>query len=443
MKILVIDDDEEILESIESVLVPENYMPVLRKNSNDIIKLLKKGIRIVVLDVSLQIENGIQILKNIVKFNPNIKVIMISGTSDIEIAVKAIKTGAYDFIEKPFSRSKFLVTISNAAKIIQAEEAGIRVKNSLKCQYNIIGNSVKIEQVKQEIEKIAPKNISVLINGENGTGKELVAGLIHFSSGRYSGPYVKINCAALPANLVESELFGYKKGAFTGAEKNKTGLFEQAHKGTIFLDEICEMDIKLQAKLLRVLQEKEIKPLGDTNPISIDVRIICATNRNIHDEIRKGNFRQDLYYRIAEYEMNVPPLRERREDIKTLAEYFINKFCNENNVKLKTLSEQALDKLTRFDYPGNIRELKNIIFRGIINSEDLTLTEHDFDLNQVSGRQNIFETKLPLKEMKKELEKKYIQTQIKLHNNDLKQCAKTLDIHINNFYRKLNELDIN
>ncbi|WP_459892960.1 sigma-54-dependent transcriptional regulator, partial [Desulfothermus okinawensis] len=366
-KILIVDDDSSIVDVLDIALENEGYKTFKASNIKDGKRLLLSNIMdLVVLDIKLGNENGLDLLKFISKELPHLPVLMITAFADPKTAVKAMKLGAKDYIPKPFDIEEFLLVVKKTIEKSRLEEENIWLKKELKNKYGqIIGNSRKMQDIFTLINKIAPTNINVLITGESGTGKELIARAIHENSNRKDYPFVAINCGGVPDELVESELFGYRKGAFTGAVQSKKGLLQKAHKGTFLLDEVGEISQNIQIKLLRCIQDGTFIPLGSLEEIKVDVRFIGATNRDIEEEVSKGTFREDLFYRLSGMILHVPPLREREEDILLLAEHFLKKFSKEQNKNIKGFSKEAQKKLMSYEYPGNVRELENLIERAV------------------------------------------------------------------------------
>jgi DNA-binding NtrC family response regulator len=366
-KILVIDDQKSIRNTLKDVLEYEHHEVSLAENGLQGLEQFETGKHEVVLcDIKMPEMDGIEVLDKIVKSNPDVPVIMISGHGNIDTAVEAIKKGAYDFIEKPLDLNRLLVTIRNAVEKKELVAETKVLKKQVSKTWEMIGESPAIMKVKEMIEKVAPTDARVLITGSNGTGKELVARWLHEKSGRAAMPFVEVNCAAIPSELIESELFGHEKGAFTSAIKQRKGKFEQADGGTIFLDEIGDMSLAAQAKVLRALQEHIISRVGSDKDIRIDVRVLAATNKNLQEEIKKGTFREDLYHRLSVILVHVPSLNDRKEDIPLLADYFINRICDELHMPLKSLDASAIEALTKINWTGNIREFRNVIERLII-----------------------------------------------------------------------------
>jgi len=368
-QILVVDDEERIRQSLNGVLKDEGYEVLEAKDGIQALKQIENDPPdAVLLDIWMPGMDGMETLERIRAQIPNLPVIMISGHANIELAVKATKLGAYDFIEKPLSLEKVLLTVNHALVFSKLEQENRALRQEIQGKHEIVGNSPEILQVKEQIKIVAPTNGWVLITGENGTGKELVAREIHQLSLRADKTFVEVNCAAIPEELIESELFGHEKGSFTGALTKRRGKFDLANDGTLFLDEIADMSLKTQAKILRILQEQKFERVGGTEMIYVDVRVVAATNRDLKEEIQKGKFREDLYYRLNVIPMVVPPLRERRTDIPLLVEHFVAEFCLENHREMKKISPEAMDLLISYPWPGNVRELRNVIERVVIMS---------------------------------------------------------------------------
>ncbi len=454
LSILVVDDEENIRDLLQDILEDEGYYV---KTADSITtakdRLSEEDFDIVFLDVWLPDGEGIDLIPYIKKLNPVTKIIMISGHANIPIAVKAIKEGAFDFLEKPISTETIFAVIEKAQKEIQLQKEYIYLKEKATEDIQIIGESPQIQDLKEKIRKVAKTNAWVMILGENGTGKELVAKSIHYLSDRKDKPFVDINCAAIPDELFEAELFGYEKGAFTGAESRKLGKLEIADGGTLFLDEVADMSLSAQAKLLRVLEEKEFTRLGGNKKIKVDIRVLSATNKNIEEEVKKGNFRQDLAYRLAVVPLHVPPLRERDGDIILLAEYFLQKFATENKVEKPELSEEVKELLLKYSWPGNIRELKNLmerlcIFAGgrVITPDDLPDYIKSNQKKTVSNIENVEDCLpiqiKPLKEFREEAEKRLIEKAIQQYDHNLKEVAKILHVDLSSLYRKMKQYNL-
>ncbi len=373
-KILVIDDEQAIRKSLREILEYEKYeVEEAKSGIEGIEKIQATQYDIVLCDIKMPQMDGIETLEKIMEFNPEIPVVMITGHGSVETAVEALKKGAYDFIEKPLDMNRLLVSVRNAGekKILVKETKKLRRK--INKAYSIVGESKEITAVKDMIDRVAPTDARVMITGENGTGKELVARWLHEKSNRADKPFIEVNCAAIPSELIESELFGHEKGAFTSAHKKRDGKFQLAHTGTIFLDEIGDMSLAAQAKVLRVLEENKISPVGSNKLVSIDVRVIAATNKNLKEEIKKGNFREDLYHRLSVIIIKMPSLKERKDDIPLLAKHFIKLISSEYNIPAKKISPQAMEELKKLRWTGNIREFRNVIERlMILAGEEIT-----------------------------------------------------------------------
>ena len=376
-RILVIDDERSIRNTLKDILEFEKYHVELAEDGYQAIELLKTtDFDVILCDIKMPGMDGIEVLQKIEEMKPDIPVVMISGHGNIDTAVESIKKGAFDFIEKPLDLNRLLITLRNAMdKSTLITETKVLRKKAGK-QIDIIGTSASIQKVIDMVDRVAPTDARVLITGSNGTGKELVARQLHEKSNRSEGPFIEVNCAAIPSELIESELFGHEKGAFTSAIKQRKGKFEQATGGTIFLDEIGDMSLSAQAKVLRVLQESIISRVGGDLPIKVDVRIIAATNKNLKHEIENNNFREDLYHRLSVILIHVPDLNDRIEDIPLLCQYFIDLVCTEYGIPQKSIEDDAIAELQNIRWTGNIREFRNVIERLIILC-DRTITMED------------------------------------------------------------------
>jgi len=366
-KILVIDDERAIRNTLKDILEYEKYQVELAANSNLALEMVKNNeFDIILCDIKMPEMDGLELLPHLLKVQPDTPIVMISGHGNIDTAVEAIKKGAYDFIEKPLDLNRLLITIRNAMdkSTLVLETKTLRKKVEQK--YQIVGQSAAIASILEMTDKVAPTDARVLITGANGSGKELIARRLHDLSNRSNGPFIEVNCAAIPSELIESELFGHEKGAFTSAIKQRKGKFEQAEDGTLFLDEIGDMSLSAQAKVLRALQENVITRVGGDKAIKVNVRVVAATNKNIQQEISSGRFREDLYHRISVILIQVPSLNERLEDIPVLGKYFVDQICSEYGIPQKTLSPGAIEELQKINWTGNIREFRNVIERLII-----------------------------------------------------------------------------
>jgi len=382
--VLVVDDDLAHRTMLKTLLSGWGY-GIFEADDGDtaIEKVREQGFDLILMDIRMMRISGIEALYEIKAINPAIPVIIMTAFSSVESAVEALKRGAYDYLTKPLDFDELQIIIERAMEHLHLREENRRLKENLGVRFdrqNIIGRSDAMEKLMETIAQVAPSDATVLLTGESGTGKELIAGAIHFNSLRKGEHFVKINCAAITETLLESELFGHEKGSFTGAERRKEGKFRQADGGSIFLDEVSEMSLAMQVKLLRVLQEREIVRVGGEEVIKIDVRVIAATNRNLIEEVEKGNFREDLFYRLNVVSLNMPSLRERREDIPLLVQHFLTLFAKKNHKDIKGLTPQAMDSLLKYDWPGNIREVMNMIERAVVLSRAEYLDEEDLSL---------------------------------------------------------------
>ncbi|MEW6066715.1 MAG: sigma-54 dependent transcriptional regulator [Nitrospirota bacterium] len=439
--VLIVDDEEGIRESLSGILEDEEYEVLTSSSGEEAIKVLKEqNPDLILLDVWLPGIDGIQVLKEVKDMKPDLPVVMISGHGNIELAVKATKMGAYDFLEKPLSLERVLLTVRRAfeRKILEMENRAL--KHDLTKKWRFIGNSHKIKQLREQIEMAAQSSSRVLILGESGSGKELVARLLHDKSNRADKPFIEMNCAAIPQELIESELLGHEKGSFTGAFERKKGKFELADGGTLFLDEIGDMSLSTQSKVLRVLETQEFQRVGGSKNIKVDVRIISATNKDLKDEVKKGTFREDLLYRLNVIPIVIPPLRERKEDIPVLVEYFLDYFAREYGKKPKKITPEALKTFEIYDWPGNIRELKNVIERLVIMAPADLITPEDIAIEE-SARSDYYSIKT-LREARELFEKDFIIRKLEENNWNISKTAELLDIERSNLHRKIKAYDI-
>ena len=440
--ILVIDDEKNILSSLKTALSLEGFSAVVAGSGEvGLEKLEEETIDLVLLDVKLPGIDGIEVLKRIRRRKPHLHVVMMSGHGTIQTAMEAVKLGAIDFIEKPLSTERLVLTIRNALRLEKLEQENIELRAEWDKQFRIVGSSPQLAKVLEQINITGPTQSRVLILGENGTGKELVARAIHEAGPRASRAFVKVNCAAIPSELIESELFGHVKGAFTGASSARKGKFELADGGTIFLDEIGDMKLEMQSKLLRVLQEGEFERVGGENTISVDVRVISATNRDLEKMVNEGVFRQDLYYRLAVIPIAVPPLREHADDIPELVEYFCARICQENNRSPVSLSEDAISLLKSYSWPGNVRELQNIIERLVIMNREEIIDRSDVEAAlpqtlQIPGEQTVPDDK-PLKEVVSDFERLVIEQSLRRNAGHVSRTAKQLGLERSHLYKKM------
>jgi two-component system nitrogen regulation response regulator NtrX len=448
MKILVVDDERNIRRTLTNILEDEHYTAVTAESGEGALNILSnETIDLMFLDVKLPGMDGIEVLKKVRKDYPNLDVIMISGHSTVRTAVQAVKIGAYDFLEKPLSLHKIAIMARNIAEKRKLYQKFQEESKDLESQYRMIGVSPEFEKIRNLINKVSATDSKVLIRGESGTGKELVAFAIHNQSATRTGPFVKFNSAAIPNELVESELFGYEKGAFTGAEKHKKGKLEMADQGTLFLDEIGDMNLNGQAKILRIIQEGKFERVGGNKTIEIDVRIIAATNKNLEKMIETGEFRDDLFYRLNVIPITIPPLRERKSDIPVLLNYYLEYFAAELKTHPKRFSSSALQLLQNYHFPGNVRELKNLVERLYILTSEEVITEADVSLhiNTFSKNREEYLSVLATKsyaEAKRAFETYYLTKQLEKFNWNIGITAEKLGLQQSNLSRKIKELEI-
>lgn len=441
--ILVVDDEESILQSLDGILTDEGFEFQSAKSGPAALEKIEEEIPdLVLLDIWMPDMDGIETLVKIKEGYPYLQVVMMSGHGTIETAVKATKLGAYDFIEKPLSLEKVLLAINNALDYYQLEEEISLLREKNKGRYRITGDSKTISEMMEQVKIVAPTNAWVLISGENGTGKELVAHTIHRISKRNKKSMVEVNCAAIPEELIESELFGHEKGAFTGAGSMKKGKFDLAHEGSLFLDEIGDMSLKAQSKTLRILQEQKFERVGGSRTIHVDVRVIAATNKDLEAEIEKGKFRDDLYFRLNVVPIIVPPLRDRADDIPRLAETFIRDISLNANLDSKEFSDDAMDILMRYHWPGNVRELKNLVERLVIMTPEDVIHVKDIPspFNRKPKTRDEFESSLmsgSYREAKSNFEKVYIARKLREFNGNISQTAEAIGIERSNLHKKI------
>ena len=441
-KIFVVEDDEWYNRLLVHTLsLNPDYDIQSFTTGKDCLANLHQEPDVVTLDYRLPDMKGLDVLKQIKEINDDVQIILISEQDDIEVVVTLLQSGAFDYIVKSKDiRERLLNTVNNIRQGSNLKKEIVTLRQEVKQKYThqntIIGNSAATRKVYELIEKAIRTNITVTITGETGTGKELVAKAIHYSSSRSKQPFVPVNVAAIPKDLIESELFGHEKGSFTGASFRRIGKFEEANGGTLFLDEIAEMDISLQAKLLRALQEKEIIRIGSNTPIKFDCRIIIATNKDLQEEIKKGNFRQDLYYRLYGLPIELPPLRERENDVIVLAKHFISLFCQENRMTAKTLTSEASARLLSYPFPGNIRELKSVIELAVTLADQDEITADHIVLGRGQDLlEDAFSREMSLREYDILIVRKYLEK----YNNNIKLVAEKLDLGVATIYRMLKE----
>ena len=447
--ILIVDDEESILRSLEGILSDEGFEVINAKSGAEAMEKIQEELPdLVLLDIWMPGKDGIETLADIKESYPSLQVVMMSGHGTIETAVKATKVGAYDFIEKPLSLEKLLLSVNNALEYYRLEQEINLLKEKEKRKYSITGNSEAVTKLKEQIRIVAPTNAWVLISGENGTGKELVAHTIHGMSPRNRKPMVEVNCAAIPEDLIESELFGHEKGAFTGASAMRKGKFDLANEGTIFLDEIGDMSLKAQSKTLRILQEQKFERVGGTRTIKVDVRVLAATNKDLEAEIEKGTFRDDLYFRLNVIPMRVPPLRVRVEDIPALVDEFQAEFLFRAKIEKKKFSGEAVRILKNYDWPGNVRELKNLVERLMIMTPEEVIQAKDIPspFNKSLGIKGGFESAFmlaSLKEAKVEFEKAFVEKKLREFKGNISQAAEAMGVERSNLHKKIKTYGLN
>ena len=442
-KVLVIDSDQESVDLLHRFLGNADYQLFVQDNTDEVLQVITdKRIDLIIVEISKTDFDGVKFINSTKKVYPKIQILAASSNNDIKATVEALKNGAFDYLIKPYTGDEVL---SKVSKAIEKETLSYTIKKlqhkikTLSYEDNIIGKSKTIKDIIGKLPVIAESDASVLITGESGTGKEIIARAIHYKSARHHNPFVPVNCGAIPSNLLESELFGHIKGAFTGAYETKKGLFKEAHTGSIFLDEIGELDPAIQVKLLRVLQDQEIKPVGDTQSFKVDVRVISATNKDIENALKDNTFREDLYYRLNVIPVHLPPLRERKEDIPLLASEFLKKFNKKLKKNVEGFTKAAIEKLMTYHWPGNIRELENKIEYTVIMSSGKQVDADDL-LISFDKPVDRFKT---FKEAKAEFEREYIITVLKINKGNVKAAAQMAGKERKDFYNNLNKYDIN
>jgi two-component system nitrogen regulation response regulator NtrX len=442
--ILIVDDEAGIRESLGSILTEEGYRVEGAPSGEEALAAVERGgLDLVLLDIWLPGMDGLDTLSRLQSLPRPPMVVMISGHGSIETAVRATKLGAFDFIEKPLSLDKTILVVKNAIGHLRLEEENRRLRAELEQRYQVIGESVPMKALRQQIALTAPTNGRVLIYGESGTGKELVAHALHVASQRSSKPFVEVNCAAIPEELIESELFGHVKGSFTGASEDKVGKFRKADGGTLFLDEIGDMSLKTQSKVLRVLEEQRFEPVGSNVAAKVDVRVIAATNKKLEDEIARGAFREDLFYRLNVIPFVVAPLRERIEDIPSLARFFLSEFSSAYGRKTKELSEAALEVLLRYPWPGNVRELRNLIERLVIICPQQRIEPHHLPPEVFRGAaRSPNQPYATLHDARSAYEREFILRKLQEHQWNMTQTAAALGLERSHLYRKMKSLGI-
>ncbi|MDR2861898.1 MAG: sigma-54 dependent transcriptional regulator [Syntrophobacterales bacterium] len=440
--ILIVDDEESICQSLSGILVDEGYDVLTANSGEEAIKIVDEALpSLVLLDIWLPGMDGIETLRQIRSNHPQMRVVIMSGHGTIETAVRATKLGAFDFIEKPLSLEKVILIIDHAMDMVLLEEENQILKQKIAQNYELTGESEPVVSLQEMISIVAPTNAWILIMGENGTGKELVARSIHRKSKRAHRPFIEVNCAAIPEELIESELFGHEKGAFTGATAAKRGKFDLAHEGTIFLDEVADMSLKAQAKILRILQEKKFERVGGVKPILMDVRVLAATNKDLEKEMEAGRLRQDLYYRLNVIPLVVPPLRDRKEDIPLLVKQFLKDFSHREGEPTKSITDNAVALLMEHDWPGNVRELKNFTERLVIMTPGMKITEHDIPEVGKEIHHDVSEdaakTVHSYRAAKMEFEKSFIIRKLQEFEGNVSKTAEAIGLERSNLHRKI------
>jgi two-component system nitrogen regulation response regulator NtrX len=442
--ILIVDDESGIRQSLAALLREEGYeVESVASGEGCLEAIARRPYDLVLLDVWLPKLDGLSTLEQMQEQDGAPMVVMISGHGNIETAVRATKLGAFDFIEKPLSLEKTILVVKNALEQLRLEEENRRLRAELEKRWQILGNSVPMKALRQQIALTAPTNSRVLIYGESGTGKELVAHALHANSPRAALPFVEVNCAAIPEELIESELFGHRKGSFTGASEDKIGKFQKADGGTLFLDEVGDMSTKTQSKVLRVLEEQRFEPIGSNQPVTVDVRVIAATNKKLEEEIARGAFREDLFYRLNVIPFSISPLRERPEDIPILARHYLAEYSTAYGKKPKEMSDAALDVLLRYPWPGNVRELKNMIERLVIMSPQQRIEPHHLPPEVFRGAsrspQQPYAT---LHEARSAYEREFVLRKLEENQWNMTRTAVALGLERSHLYRKMKSLGI-
>lgn len=449
--ILIVDDEESIRKSLKDILGDEGYEVVMAASGREALDVLAEAQpSLALLDIAMPEMDGIETLRRFKEARPEMQVIMITGHGTIDTAVQTTKMGAYDFIQKPLSLERVSLSVKHGLEEYRLRQENETLRKKIERRYEIVGESAAIKSLKQQIGLAGPTNGWVLIHGESGSGKELVARAIHKSSKRAAGPFVEVNCAAIPQELIESELFGHEKGSFTGATSMKRGKFEVADKGTIFLDEIADMSLATQAKVLRVLEGQEFQRVGGTKTLKTDVRVVAASNKDLAAEIRKGSFREDLFYRLNVIPLDVPPLRERKDDIPVLIRYFLQEFAAEYGQKPKTIDAAALELFLRHPWNGNVRELRNFIERMMIMVPGPAITAAEVPQpvsrpqagRPAGGALGGLGTYATLKEARAAFEREYIIRKLRENNGNISKTADEIDVERSNLHRKIKALKI-
>ena len=441
-RILIVDDQAAVREELAYALSYEGHDTTEARDGEEALKAAARSdFQVVLLDIKMPGMDGMQVLGRLREEHPELPIIMISGHGDIETAVVAVKQGACDFLPKPFDTDRVLVSVNNALRLRNLAKENTALRNELAKDFEILGTSSAIEEVRRAIERVAPTEATVLITGENGCGKELVARQLHSHSPRSQGPFVAVNCAAIPAELIESELFGHEKGAFTGADIARRGHFENASGGTIFLDEIGDMALQAQAKLLRTLEEKVVTPIGSSKTVAVDVRVLTATNQDLEQMVAEKSFREDLFYRIHVIRLHCPALRDREGDVELLARHFVRLACKRNGLTSRQVSDEAIGALRAMPWPGNVRELKNLMESAAILAESETIEKDDLlqmgaGQARGAGATEYFALET-LEEFRAAIEREFIRRKIEENGGNIKRTAENIRIQRSNLYKKL------
>lgn len=442
-RILIVDDEVNVRRSLEGILEDEGYQVETADSGETCLKMVDRGsYDAIFMDIWLPGMDGLDVLSEVKSRRPGQFVIMISGHGTIESAVRSTKLGAFDFIEKPLSFDKVNLVLEHALQQKRLLEENRSLKDFIRHETAMIGGSVPMRALRQQIDYAAPTEGRILIYGENGTGKELVARLLHLKSMRRDKPFVEVNCAAIPEDLIESELFGSVKGAFTGAAETRPGQFALADQGTLFLDEVGDMSLKTQAKVLRALEEQRFYPVGGDQAVEVDVRVIAATNKDLEEEIQQGRFREDLFFRLNVIPFEVPPLRERREDVAELFDFFMNRFCRRYGKAPKRSSEEAMSRLRAYHWPGNVRELRNVVERLAIMlpTDQVDLEDLPSAIRDVPAAGIVGERTLP--EAREAFERRFIEERLRLNNGNVSKTAADIGMERTHLHRKLKALGI-
>ncbi len=447
-RILIVDDSDGTRDSLGAILADDGHpCHGVASGAEALAELRSQSYDLVFLDLVLPDTDGLELLKEIHSLDSELPVIVISGRGNIDLAVRATRLGAYDFLEKPLSLERVTLTAKHALDRVRLNRKLEQLSDRLDDSTELVGESPAMRRLKSELARAADSDGRILLLGENGTGKELAAHYAHRLSARADAPFVEVNCAAIPEELIESELFGHMKGSFTGASADRAGRFEQADGGTLFLDEIADMSVKTQAKVLRALQEQRFERVGGSSPIQVDVRIIAATNKDLESEIRDGNFREDLYFRLAVLPIQIPPLRDRREDVPTLAEHFLGLFARRQGRRPKSLTSEVKDRLIAYPWPGNVRELKNLVERLMIMvpGEEIGIRDLPSQMGQSAIdplRSLLEQPHLSLREARGAFEKELIEHRLAHLSGNVSKTAQSLELERSHLYRKIKAYDI-